>query len=319
MTSVWVWAELGPEGVHPSAFELLAKARTLGDASAVALGPGATAAATELGDHGASTVYASDEQIFSDGLSQPAAHALATLVAEHRPDLVLFPTTYDGRDVAGRLQARTGSALVSNAVDLPTADRVETRVNGGSRIVVTALEAGAPHIVLVRPKSFVPAAIGGTAKVVQVTIDVPEDLRKARRTERHRETASGPRLEQAKVVVSGGRGLGDAKNFALLDSLAGLLGDAAVGATRAVVDAGWLPYSRQIGQTGTTVKPEVYLAFGISGATQHIVGMQGSKRIVAINKDPDAPIFAIADVGVVGDALEILPRLIAELEARTGS
>jgi electron transfer flavoprotein alpha subunit len=149
-----------------------------------------------------------------------------------------------------------------------------------------------------------------------VDADVPDELRRARRVERHEEPAAGPKLEQAKVVISGGRGLQDPSNFALLDRLASAVGDAAVGATRAVVDAGWIPYSHQIGQTGKTVKPEVYLAVGISGATQHVVGMKGAKRIVAINKDPDAPIFKLADLGVVGDALALVPKLIEELEAR---
>ncbi|MFM7718955.1 MAG: electron transfer flavoprotein subunit alpha/FixB family protein [Actinomycetota bacterium] len=318
MTSVWVWAELRPEGLHPSALELLTRARALGEASAVALGPGATAAVADLGAHGARTVYASDDPVFADALSQPAAHALHALVAAERPDLVLFPTTYDARDVAGRLQARTGGTLVANATDLPLAERVETRVEGGARVVTTALDGPAPRIVLVRPKSFAAEPVGGTARVVPVAADVPEDLRRARRVERHEAAAAGPRLEQARAVVAGGRGLGEASNFALLERLAALLGDAAVGATRAVVDAGWVPYSRQIGQTGKTVKPDVYLAFGISGATQHLVGMQGSRRIVAVNRDADAPILRLADLGVVGDALEVLPRLIAELEARAG-
>ena len=317
MTRVWVWAEMGSEGVHPSAYELLAKARALGEAAAVALGPGATAAAADLGAHGATTVYASDDAVFTDGLSQPAAHALHALVEAHRPDLVLFPTTYDARDVAGRLQARTGSTLLSNATDLPSATRAETRVAGGSMIVETDLAGPVPRLVLVRPKSFAAEAVGGSATVVAVDAAVPESLRTARRVERHREAAAGPRLEQAKVVVAGGRGLGEASRFSLLDQLAGAIGDAAVGATRAVVDAGWVPYARQIGQTGKTVKPEVYLAFGVSGATQHLVGMQGSKRVVAVNRDPDAPIFKLADLGVVGDALELLPRLIAEIESRS--
>jgi electron transfer flavoprotein alpha subunit len=170
----------------------------------------------------------------------------------------------------------------------------------------------------VRPKSFIAEPAGGTATVVPVEVAVPDDLKRARRVERHEEQAAGPKLDEAPVVISGGRGLQDPSNFKLLEQLAGAIGNAAVGATRAVVDAGWVPYAYQIGQTGITVKPGVYLAFGISGATQHIVGMKGAKRIVAVNKDEDAPIFQIADLGVVGDALKILPQLIEEVKSRKG-
>lgn len=320
MARVWVWAEVGAAGVHPSAFELLTRARALGDeVAAVALGPGATAAATELGAHGATTVYASDDAVFADSLSQAAAHVLHRLVVEHEPDLLLLPTTYDARDVAGRLQARIGCTLLSNATDVPAIDRAETRVAGGATIVETQLAGPGPRIVLVRPKSFVAEPSGGSATVVAVAAEVPDDLQRARRVERHAEAAAGPRLEQAKVVVAGGRGLQDRANWPVLEDLASAIPESAVGATRAVVDAGWVPYSMQIGQTGKTVKPEVYLAVGISGATQHLVGMQGAKRVIAINKDPDAPIFRLADIGVVGDALTLLPRIAAEIRARTGA
>jgi electron transfer flavoprotein alpha subunit len=151
-----------------------------------------------------------------------------------------------------------------------------------------------------------------------VEVSIPDELKRARRVERHEQEASGPKLSEAPVVISGGRGLQDPSNFDLLDQLASAIGNAAVGATRAVVDAGWKPYAHQIGQTGITVKPGVYLAFGISGATQHIVGMKGAKRIVAVNKDEDAPIFQIADLGVVGDALKVLPQLIEEIKTRKG-
>jgi electron transfer flavoprotein alpha subunit len=178
------------------------------------------------------------------------------------------------------------------------------------------LEGPDPKLVLVRPKSFDAEPSGGEASVVPVDVAIPEALRRARRVERHEEPSAGPKLEEAKVVIAGGRGLKEAANFQLLEDLAGALGGAAVGATRAVVDAGWVPYPMQIGQTGKTVRPDVYIAVGISGATQHMVGMKTSKTIVAINKDAEAPIFQIADLGIVGDALKVLPKLIEALKAR---
>ncbi len=317
MTAVWVFAEVGSDGAGPSALELLSKARAIADdVAAVALGPGATAAATELGAHGASVVHASDDPVFAETLGEPAAYALEELVRAHAPDLVLFPTTYDARDVAGRLQAKLGCALMGNATDVLGPDRAQTQIFGGTKIVEVELAGPAPRLVLVRPKSFPAEPSGGAAQVVPLEVQVPDELRRARRVERQEEAAAGPRIEDAKVVIAGGRGLQDAANFALLEELAGAIGDAAVGASRAVVDAGWVPYSHQIGQTGKTVRPEVYLAFGISGATQHVVGMKGSKRIVAVNKDPDAPIFRMSDLGIVGDALQVLPQLIEEIRAR---
>ncbi|MEO8423653.1 MAG: electron transfer flavoprotein subunit alpha/FixB family protein [Actinomycetota bacterium] len=319
MATIWVFAEVGPDGPTSAALELLTKARELGDAEAVALGPGATAAAASLGEHGAGTVYASDDAVYDEFLAQPVAHALHALVQEHAPDLILFATTYASRDVAGRLQAKTGTALMSNAIDVTGIDRARTQIAGGTLLVDVELQGLAPRLVLCRPKSFVAEPVGGTAVVVPVDVDIPETLRTARRVERHEESAAGPKLEEAKVVISGGRGMQDAANFGLLDQLAAVLGNAAVGASRAVVDAGWVPYSYQVGQTGKTVKPDVYIAVGISGALQHVVGMKGAKRIVAINKDPDAPIFRLADLGVVADALQFLPALIEEVRSRKGA
>ncbi|MDQ3951584.1 MAG: electron transfer flavoprotein subunit alpha/FixB family protein [Actinomycetota bacterium] len=318
MAKIWVYAEVTPEGtVDTAALELLTKARELGDAEAVALGPGATDAVDTLGEYGATTVYASDDDVYADYVAQPAAKALHELIQEHEPDLVLFATNYDSRDIAGRLSAKTGSTLMSNVTGLHSVDKAQTAIFGGSTLVDVELE-GTPKLVLVRPKSFVAEPSGGSAELVEVDVDVDDDLKKAQRVERHEEEASGPKLEDAPVVISGGRGLGEAGNFKLLDELAGQIGNAAVGATRAVVDAGWVPYAYQIGQTGKTVKPGVYIAVGISGATQHIVGMKGAKRIIAINKDEEAPIFQIADLGVVGDALKILPQVIEEVRSRKG-
>lgn len=320
MPKIWVYAEVSPNGsVDKTALEILTKARSLGgEVEAVALGPGATAAARTLGEYGAGTVYASDAAAYTDFIAQPAAHALAELSAQHRPSLILFGFSYDSRDVAARLSAKLGLTIMSNATDVPAPDRAQTAIFGGAQIVDVALGGPDPKIVLVRPKSFEAEPSGGTANVVPVEIPIPDELTRARRVERHEEAATGPKLEEAPVIVSGGRGLQDPSNFRLLEELAEAIGNAAVGATRAVVDAGWVPYAMQIGQTGKTVKPKVYLAVGISGATQHIVGMKSSDRIIAINKDPDAPIFQLADLGVVGDALKVVPKLTEEVKARKG-
>ena len=319
MAKIWVFGETAPDSTgYKTTLEILSKARELGgEVAAIALGAGATDAAKAFGEHGAQTVYASDDAVFSDYIAGPAAHAVEQLVKEHSPDVILFPMTYDARDIAGRLSAATGSTLMSNAVDF-TDSTAKTAIFGGAQIVTCSLGGNKPALVLVRPKSFEASASGGSANVVQVAADVPDSAKKARRVERHEQAATGPKLEDASVIVSGGRGLQQPENFKLLEDLSSLIPNSAVGATRAVVDAGWVPYAMQIGQTGKTVKPKVYLAIGISGATQHIVGMKSSDRIVAVNKDAEAPIFSLADLGVVGDALKIVPKLTEEVKARKG-
>jgi len=319
--AVWVYAEVGPGGkVDPSALELLTKARELGAAvSAVALGPGATKAAASLGEYGAETVFADDDPLYAEFLAEPAAFALQELAKRHQPELILFAPTYDSRDVAGRLQARTGSTLMTNVTDLLTTDYAQTQIFGGTRIVDVTLSGPDPKLIMARPKAFAAEPSGGSAKVEPVGVTVPEECKRARRVESHEEAATGPKLEDAKVVISGGRGLQDPANFELLRRLSEAIGNAAVGASRAVVDAGWVPYAMQVGQTGKTVKPEVYIAVGVSGGTQHLVGMKEAKRIIAINKDKDAPIFSIADLGIVGDALKILPEIIKEIADRKAS
>lgn len=317
MATVWVYAEVDKEGQPaPPALEILTKARDLGDTvAAVALGSGAKAAAQVLGEHGATTVYAGDDPVFDDHLAQPRVEALHGLVQQHQPNLILFASSYDSRDVAGRLQARTASTLMSNATDVLGVDKAQTQIFGGSKVVDVELGGPDPKLVLIRPKSFEPSPSGGSAEVVEVPADVPQEARTAKVVERHEEETSGPKLEEAPVVIAGGRGLQDSKNFELLNDLAKAIGNTAVGATRAVVDAGWVPYNMQVGQTGVTVKPDLYIAVGISGATQHLVGMRESKRIIAINKDPDAPIFKIADLGVVGDALKVIPAVTEKLRS----
>ena len=319
MPKIWVYVEIANGKPDAAAREILTRARSLdAEVSAVVLGPGATDAASGLGRYGAATVYASDDPVYDDYIAQPAAHALHELAQEHGPDMVLFATNYDSRDIAGRLSAKMGAPLMSNATDVTGPDTATTAAFGGQTVVDVKLE-GPLNLVLVRPKSFDAEPSDGDAEVISVEVQIPDEMKKAKRVERHAEETSGPKLEEASVVIAGGRGLGEAGNFKLLDDLATAIGNAAVGATRAVVDAGWVPYAYQIGQTGATVKPDVYLAFGISGATQHVVGMKGAGRIVAVNKDEDAPIFSFADVGVVGDALKVLPQLIEEVRRKGGA
>ncbi len=317
--AVWIWADMAPDGVATAALELLTKARALADdVGAVVLGPGATGAAAMLGEHGAVRVYASDDERLAEPTSRVAAHTLAALIVEHTPDLVLFPSSYRGRDVAGRLQAITGSTLMANALDLASPDRARAEILGGTTIVDVDLGGPAPRLVLMRPRSFEPSPVGGSAEVVAVDVVEPDGFVAARVLERTDAVSEGPSLEDARVVLAGGRGLGGPDGFRVLEELAGAIGDAAIGASRAAVDAGWMPYASQIGQTGATVKPEVYLAAGISGALQHAVGMKGSRRIVAITKDPEAPILELADLGVVGDLFQVLPALTEEIRRRAG-
>ena len=300
-----------------TALELLTKARELGDVEAIALGAGATAAVTALGKHGAKVVHVNDDATFDDYIAEPAADALAVLYGTAPPDLVLFGFTSDSREVAGRLAARLGIGLISNAGDVVGKDGgfvVKVPYFGGAKMA-TMRAAGKAAIVLIRPKSFEATESGGTAEVRQLAVAVGDSSKRAHIIERVAEASAKVKLEDAKVVVSGGRGMGGPDNFPLLENLANALGGA-VGASRAVVDAGWVPYSMQVGQTGKSVRPSVYIAAGISGAMQHTVGMKASKVIIAINKDAEAPIMKMADLGVVGDVLKIIPALTAALAAR---
>ena len=322
MASIWVYAETADGAARPIALELLTKARSLGDATAIALGPGAAKAAQELGKFGAKTIQIHEHEAFRDLLATPAVDLLARLIEQERPDLILFGMTYEGRDVAARLSARLGAALIANAADVVSRDgqfAAVTPIFGGSTLVTTIPKAKPPAIILLRPKAVTAEAADGAGSPQVKTLSDPVDTSKpaARVLRREKQQAEGPRLEDASVIISGGRGLGAPENFKMLDELAGEIG-AAVGASRAVVDAGWKPYSFQIGQTGKTVKPSVYIAVGISGAMQHTVGMKGAKTIIAINKDPEAPIFKLADLGVVGDVHKVVPQLIQEVRSRKG-
>ena len=329
MNRVLVSAELRRDSrLDPAALGLVSKARSVTpDVAAVVLGPGARDAAGSLGEHGAATVFVSEDDVFTACPGEPAAYALAELVREHAPALVLFGSSYDARDTAARLQAMLGVSLVAGVDDVLAVDRLRVTVPlslwpgrpgnlrggvGGTKHVEVLLERE-PGLVVTRGGVFAAEPCGGTPQIVELDVHVPAERQRVHLVERHEE--SSDRLEDAAVVVGGGRGLGR-ENFELLDRLASTIGDAAVGATRPVVDAGWAPFARQIGQTGRTVQPRVYVAVGISGAPQHVVGVQGAQRIVAVNSDPQAPIFQCADLGVVGDAPTVVTAVIERLEAR---
>jgi electron transfer flavoprotein alpha subunit len=314
LNKIWIHAEIGGDKPSTITLELATKARELGGTvEAFYAGDNADAVAQELGQYGVSKVYTVDT---GGSLQGPAvASAMAKLVNDGQgPDLIMFGSTYDGRDVLARLSVALDRPVLTNNTNvLVEGDEVrcETQIFGGQTIVTTAFRCDAPHLANFRPKSFA-AEPGGAATAEVVAADVPE-TGKVRVVERHVEERSGPILDEAPIVVSGGRGLGTADKYELIEELAKLL-KGAPGASRAIVDAGWVPYAYQVGQTGKVVKPNVYIAAGISGATQHMVGMKGSKNIIAINKDPEAPIFGIADLGIVGDVHKVVPALIEALK-----
>ncbi len=320
ISKIWVVAEIVDGVVATSSLELLSAARATGaTVEAVVVGDGA-AVAEQLGNFGASKVYATGD-LGGALLGVPVASAIAALVAGgNAPDAILLAQTYDGRDIAGRLSVKLDKTVLTNAVGVSVSGDTlvaEHAVFGGSKILQASFTGAGPYLVLVRPKSYAAEASGGAAASVE-TIAVPDSGASASAVvvERHVEERTGPKLDEATVVVSGGRGLGEADKFAMVEELAKSL-HGAPGASRAIVDAGWVPYAYQVGQTGKTVKPEVYIAAGISGATQHMVGMKGAKNIIAINKDKEAPIFGIADLGIVGDVHKVLPKLLEALKGRS--
>ncbi|NND75832.1 MAG: electron transfer flavoprotein subunit alpha/FixB family protein [Ilumatobacter sp.] len=317
--NIWVFAQVAEGEPTTGTLELLTKARSLGATTAFVAGDAAGAEAA-LGDHGAAKVYATGDL----GGALPGASVSAAMQAVidggDTPDLIMFPQSYEGRDVLARLSVKLDRTVLTNSTDI-TLDGdsvvVQTPIFGGTKLVNSTFTGDKPYLAAFRPKSF--AAEGGAGASPDVTAaPVPElgAAGGASVTAVHVEEHSGPKLDEAAVVVSGGRGLGEAEKFSMVEDLAKLL-KGAPGASRAIVDAGWVPYSYQVGQTGKVVKPTVYIAAGISGATQHMVGMKGAKNIIAINKDKEAPIFGVADLGIVGDVHKVMPQLIAALEARS--
>jgi electron transfer flavoprotein alpha subunit len=322
MAEVLVLAEHTAGGeVKKVTLELLTAAKRLGAPSVVWTGPGAEAAAARLGEFGAEKVYAADSADFADYPVAPTAELLASLMASAAPAAVLVAGTTEGKEIAGRLAVKTGSGVLTDAVNVvagPDGAPVAEQPNfGGSITVHSTVRAGTP-VIAVRPNAVSPEPSAGAAVVEAVSFTASDAAKAARITERVvAEKGERPELTEAQVIVSGGRGTGSADGFGIIEKLADSLG-AAVGASRAVTDAGWYPHQFQVGQTGKTVSPQLYVAVGISGAIQHRAGMQTSKTIMAINKDAEAPIFEIADYGVVGDLFQVLPQLIDEIGKHKG-
>jgi electron transfer flavoprotein alpha subunit len=314
MATTLVFLEHHGDELQKGALGVLAKAASLGgEVAGVVLGSGVAEVAAKAGSYGAASVYVVDDPALEAPLPQPRVDALAAVVASSGAENVLFAASVLSADVAAGLAARLGAGINWDVTDLwvDGGELVAKRPALGDTILVDVGWKGSPRIALVRSGAFDPVETGASAAVHHVDVTFEDFSCLARMVEQAHEVASGPSIEEADVIVAGGRGLGAPEGFGLAEELAAALGGA-VAATRAVVDAGWYPYSTQVGQTGKSVSPRLYVALGISGAIQHKVGMQNSGTIVAINKDPNAPIFDFADFGVVGDLHQIAPKL-AEL------
>jgi electron transfer flavoprotein alpha subunit len=316
MAEILILAEHTDEDVKKVTLELITLARRFGEPSVVWTGPGAEQGQERCAEYGAARIYVAADAAVDDYVVAPAAELLAELVKEKSPVLVLLAGTAQGKEVAGRLAVKIDSGVLTDAVDLQPGDDgpVAEQLNfGGSIIVHSRVRRGTP-IVAVRPNAVAPEPAPGAAELSPVSLSA--EVAGAKVTSRViAERGERPDLTEASIVVSGGRGTGGAEGFQIIEQLADALG-AAVGASRAVTDAGWYPHQFQVGQTGKTVSPQLYMAIGISGAIQHRAGMQTSKTIIAINKDPEAPIFELADFGVVGDLFKVVPQLMDEISKR---
>ena len=317
LNNIWVFAQAANGAPTSATLELLTKARSLSsNVTAFIAGSGAEAAA--LGEYGATAVLAIEIGKNLPGVA--IASALKSVIdGGNTPDLIMFPQNTEGRDVMSRLSVKLDKTVLTNNIDITDGGdgvTVVTPIFGGNTLVSTTFTGAGPYLAAFRPKSFAAESAGGAAAAV-TAVAVPDlgATGSAQVVAVHVEETTGPKLDEADIVVAGGRGLGEAPSYAMVEELATLL-KGAPGASRAIVDAGWVPYSYQVGQTGKVVKPTIYIAAGISGATQHMVGMKGSKNIIAINKDKEAPIFGVADLGIVGDVHKVLPQIIAALKAR---
>jgi len=320
MTEILVLVDHVDGAVRKPTYELLTIARRLGEPSAVFVGAPAQAAtvAQALGKYGAEKVYAVDDSQIKGYLVAPKAEVLQQVAAQVSPAAILISSNAEGKEIAGRLAIKLGSGLITDAVDVQAGDGgpVTTQsVFAGNYTVTARVTQGTP-IITVKPNAATPEEVAGAAAVQEVAVTISDAAKTAQIIASQPRQATGrPELTEAAVVVSGGRGTGG--NFEPVEHLADALG-AAVGASRAAVDSGWVPHTYQVGQTGKTVSPQLYVAAGISGAIQHRAGMQTSKTIVAVNKDVEAPIFELVDFGVVGDLHTVLPSLSEKVAARKG-
>ncbi|MEV0164961.1 electron transfer flavoprotein alpha subunit apoprotein [Nonomuraea fuscirosea] len=316
MSEILVLVEQVEGEVKKVTLELLTLARTLGTPAAVWAGPGITAEAkARLAEYGAEKIYVAGSGDLVDHVVAPKAELLAQLVTSASAAAVLVAATAEGKEIAGRLAIKTDSGVITDAVGLGEGFVADQSIFGGGVNVHSRVRKGTP-IVAVRPNSTAPVAAAGAGVEEEVSVTLTDAAKATRVVERvKQEKGARPELTEAAIVVSGGRGVGSAENFSVIEGLADALG-AAVGASRAATDAGWYPHQFQVGQTGKTVSPQLYIAAGISGAIQHRAGMQTAKTIVAINKDPEAPIFELADYGVVGDLHQVVPQLTEEVNKR---
>jgi electron transfer flavoprotein alpha subunit len=319
VSEVLVLVERTDGAVRKPTLELLTLARRLGEPSAVMFGPPDDETVALLGRYGAGTVYLAQDPAVTEYLVLPKVEVLTALAGRIGPAAILVTSGPEGKDIAGRLAVRLGSGIITDAVDVRAgADgpEVDQSVVAGAWVATSTVVRGTP-VITVRPNAVTPQENPVTPVVQAADIELSDAARSAKVLSRSAKAATGrPELPDATVVVSGGRGVGSAEGFAVIEQLADVLG-AAVGCSRAATDEKWYPHEYQIGQTGKTVAPQLYIASGISGAIQHRAGMQGSKTVIAINKDPKAPIFSIADFGVVGDLHKVLPQLAEEITKRT--
>lgn len=317
MSEVLILAEHNQGNVARVSHELIALAKRLGKPVVLAAGAGAQSAVATLTAHGADVVLINESADVDKHPVAPKAELLAAAVSARSPIAVLIPSSLEGKEVAARLAVLIDSGIITDAIDVDSSLIATQSVFGGSTVVKSKVAKGTP-IFTVRPNSVEAEQVAGAGATEALTIDFSAAAKSATVREHVVATRSSrPELAEASIVVTGGRGVGSADGFQVIEELADALG-AAVGASRAATDAGWYPHKFQVGQTGTTVSPQLYIANGVSGAIQHRAGMQTSKTIVVVNKDPEAPLFEIADFGVVGDLFSVVPQLSAEVRSRKG-